>query len=71
MISAIHSAKPLMNAKWMWSGEDGISLICQCHEENEEPELCNKERHKSISLPDSAKCFSPDLTYSLDEPCKR
>lgn len=39
MIFAIHSAKPLMNAKWMWSDEDGISLICQCHEENEEPEL--------------------------------
>lgn len=50
---------------WGWS-----SLICQWHEEYEEPELYNKERHESISLPDSAKCFTLNLTFSLDEACR-
>lgn len=51
---------------WGWS-----SLICQWHEKYEEPELYNKERHESISLPDSAKCFTLNLTFSLDEACRQ
>ena len=58
---------PLMNAKWVWIDEGDISLICQCHEENEEPVLCNKKRHQAYLYQIQFKSFNLDLTFSLDE----